>query len=192
GNISSGYDVSIRQGYNKVTFQGENAKLEGQINLVNGGQNEIHFKKGGTITGLIQTKIDGYGPNFDQKNVWNRITFDGNENASISGKGNVISSSGRANIITFNGTGTNTITGNIFAENSNSAFKGNGNNTITFNSNGTNTINGNIVINSGSNTIIFKTLEPSQMQKDASLEPSQSPNSSKIDGSIQAFGGVNT
>ncbi|MCE3037663.1 hypothetical protein LW135_07525, partial [Helicobacter sp. faydin-H20] len=60
------------------------------------------------------------------------------------------------------------------------------NSTLTFNSSGTNMINGNIIVNSGSNTIIFKTLEPSQMQKDVS------PNSNKINGNIQVFGGVNT
>ncbi|MCE3040504.1 hypothetical protein, partial [Helicobacter anatolicus] len=213
GNISSGYDPAVRQGYNKVTFQGENAKLVGSISLVNGGRNEIHFKKGGAITGTIQTDTDGYGPNFDQTKVWNRIIFDGTQDASITSNnnGNVIFSSGRINNIIFNGTGNNTITGNIFARD---FYKGNGNNTITFNGNGTNTITGNItagsgsnviifnsngnntitgniITNSGSNIIVFAPKTSGMESASDSSSKSKSSNSNAINGNIQAFGGVN-
>ncbi|MCE3037414.1 hypothetical protein LW135_06180 [Helicobacter sp. faydin-H20] len=188
GNISSGYDINGRRGYNQVTFQGENAKLVGQVRLTNNGRNEIHFEKGGAITGTIYTDTDGFAPNFNgyQTKVWNRITFDGTQNASISGNGNVISSNGRMNHIVFNGTGTNTITGNIFSKN---FWQGNGNNTIIFNSNGTNTITGNIAANSGSNIIVFA---PKSEMQGGALKLSESPKSNTINGTIQANdGGVN-
>ncbi|MCE3040436.1 hypothetical protein, partial [Helicobacter anatolicus] len=190
GNISSGYDSYGRRGYNQVTFQGENAKLVGRIKLTNNGRNEIHFEKGGTITGTIYTDTDGFAPNFNsyQTKVWNRITFDGTQDASISnngGNGDVISSNGRMNHIVFNGAGTNTITGNISAKN---LWGGNGNNTIIFNSNGTNTINGNIVANSGSNTIIFT---PKTEMASTLSGTSGTSKTNAINGNIQAFGGVN-
>ncbi|MCE3039070.1 beta strand repeat-containing protein, partial [Helicobacter anatolicus] len=213
GNISSGYDTRTREGYNKVTFQGENAKLVGSISLINGGQNEIHFEKGGEITGLIYTNTDSYGKSFGnrEKRIYNRITFDGTQNASIissNNNENVISSSGRANYIIFNGTGTNTITGNIFARNfyfgtgnNTITFNGNGTNTITgnitagsgsnviiFNSNGNNTITGNIITNSGSNIIVFAPKTSNMTASDSSPE-SKSSNSNTINGTIQANGG---
>ncbi|MCE3039071.1 beta strand repeat-containing protein, partial [Helicobacter anatolicus] len=189
GNISSGYDNLRRQGYNQVTFKEENAKLVGSISLVNGGRNEIHFEKGGAITGTIQTGTDGfaYTLNGNQTNIWNRITFDGDNNASISnngGNGDVISSNGRMNHIVFNGAGTNTITGNISAKN---LWGGNGNNTIIFNSNGNNTIKGNIVTNSGSNIIVFAPKTPSTVSAPASSSGTSKTNT--INGTIQANGG---
>ena len=197
-------DISTKAGTNTITFNDGN--LEGSISALNSGDsfanpvNHITFEKTASITGDISASSGSW-----TLNPQNNITFKANGTIGSSSRSSTITSLGGNNTITFvkdgtiyanlqstrsnaaivgtntinfQGTGTNTINGNITGNSANNTISftganstntivgnlsagttdrgGSGANTITAKNNGGSvdlTINGNILTDAGTNSI---------------------------------------
>ncbi|RDU72448.1 hypothetical protein CQA57_06800, partial [Helicobacter anseris] len=169
GNVSASAKYSTYQvAKNTIIFKGDSNKITGNVTASAGayvggyGTNDITFEKGGSIGTSGSNTITASGGN--NTITFNSVSSDTNEDATINANINASTTSGGGyftNIIAFNGTGTNTINGNITAQQSK--------NTITFGAtttsgvqnkaNSTNSITGNITASGGTNEITLNTTD---------------------------------